>query len=168
MKSITFLATTFIIGILSFNAYFIDSNIDQFQKPIENSINDVAYVEITNQPRLQGVNVNLTETIIGAQGEFDNLFLRVQSDDYLKILDIKCNKKVVRAAFDGETSENISLVGLYFPIDHSKSVILNLKKIINSQLVEKGDYTIEIIMSNQNDDNGNPLIQNKEIHIKVV
>ncbi|NME67155.1 hypothetical protein [Flammeovirga aprica] len=168
MKSITFLATTFITGILSYNSIFMNPDLGQFQDPIENSINDVAYVDIAARPRLQGVNINLSETVIGAQGEFDNLYLRVQSDDYLKVLDIKCNDKVVRAAFDGETSENISLIGLYFPIDHKKSVILNLKKIINSQLVEKGDYTIEILMSNQNDADGNPLIENKKIHVKVV
>lgn len=168
MKSIIFLITISVVGILAFNTYFINNNISSFQKPIENTMNDLAYVDLPNQPKLQGVNNNLSETIVGAQGEFDNLFIRVQSDDYLKVLDIKCNARVVRAAFDGETTENIHLVGLYFPVDHKKSVILNLKNLLNNELINKGNYTIEILMSNQNDENGNPMIEHKKIQVKVV
>lgn len=168
MKSFTFLITTSIIGIITFNVYFINNNISSFQKPIEKNIETISFIDAVNQPVIQGVNQNISETILGAKGKFDNFYIRVQSDDYLKILNVKCNQKTVRAAFDGETTENISLVGLYFPVDHKKSVILNLKKLLNTELLEKGEYVIEILTSNQNDINGNPIVENKKIRIKVV
>ncbi|AZQ63414.1 hypothetical protein EI427_14590 [Flammeovirga pectinis] len=170
MKSITFLIVTSMIGILSFNAYFINTHSGTFIKPSSEEFAMTYFDEHeeNNLPEVKGLNIDITETIVGKKGHFDNVFLKITSVNNLQILDIKCDGHVVRAANDGESIENIDLVGLNFPIEEQKSAIINLKKFINTQLTETGNYTVHVQLSSQNDINGNPQLIDKKIHIRLI
>ncbi|MBB6463899.1 hypothetical protein [Flammeovirga kamogawensis] len=170
MKSITFLIVTSMIGILSFNAYFINTHSNTFNKPDSEEFAMTYFDEHEDNtlPEVKGLNIDIAETIVGKKGHFDNIFLKITSANNLQVLDIKCNGHVVRAADDGESIEKIDLVGLSFPIEKQKSVIINLKKFINTQLTETGTYTVHVQLSSQNDINGLPQVIDKEIYIRLI